>query len=124
MVETAPPTNTEGGEQLFDKGGGWNRDSDGPRGILDEVEIFKMKIDFETGSKIARQYFVGLLLEAFAACKASRESLNHLLRIYTRLSAKDQCLSNSGKVNGHDNLVCQLGEAASTERSHVGDCFS
>src|SRR3989442_8262674 len=110
MVETAAPANTEGGEQLFDKGGGWNRDSNGPGRILDEVEIFKMKIDLETGSKIAGQYFLGFLLEAFAACKASGESLNHLLRIYTRLGAKDQSLSNGGKVNGYDNLVCQLGE--------------
>src|ERR1041384_4733968 len=83
-----------------------------------------MKIDLKPGSEIAVYYFLGLLVEAFAAGEAAAESTNHFLRVYAGLGTKDQGFSNGSEIDGDDDLICQLCKAACSERPHVRDCFS
>src|SRR5689334_16264335 len=67
MIHTTTASDTQGCEQLFDNSGDWNRRSNRPRCILNKIEILEMQIDFETRSKVSRQYFFRFLVEALAA---------------------------------------------------------
>src|SRR5215471_17644251 len=81
VIESAAALNAKRGEELLDQRGCRNRRSDRPRSILNQVQIFCVEVDFETGGEISGQNLFGLLIEALASGKTSCECSNHFLGI-------------------------------------------
>src|SRR5215471_14938027 len=124
VIEPAAALNAKRGEELLDQCSCWNRRSDRPRSILDQVQILCVQVDFETGGKISGQNLFRLLIEALASGKTSCERANHFLRIDTGFRSKYQGLADGGQIDRNDDLVCQLCKSSSAQSTHVGDRFA
>src|SRR5436190_5132052 len=77
MVEAAPTADAQSLEELFDECRHRNRRFDGFGGVVDEIQIFEVKVDLESGRKVTVQDFLRFLIQALTSGKTTRQSTNH-----------------------------------------------
>ena len=91
------------------------------RRLHDETQVLEVQVDLEAGVVGARDVVRALLLEALRARESAAERLERERAVEARLLGERQGLAERGQVDGDDDLVGELGEAARAQRPQVRD---
>src|SRR5439155_19648878 len=80
-----------------------------------------VKVDLETRVVRARNVVRRRLLETLGGREPAPEGLEGQRAIEARLAREGKGLAEGGQVDGHDDLVGELGETACAQRTQVRD---